>query len=470
MSNDSLPFVYLLKTNNHPYVYDVNTNQVVRVSEELFQYLKATNLNRDRIKTDSIIQEESSLKAKGYLNPYRPEHIYRPDTEDLDYYLNHRMSEMILQVTQSCNFACRYCKYSYDTSGLNHQHNNRFMTWEIAKKSIDFLAQHSRDSSFISIAFYGGEPLLNYPLIKKCIDYSQNIFFGKKQRYAITTNGSLLSFEMIEFFIRKNVSLTVSLDGPQKIHDKNRKNGKNGQGTFSIVFNILQQIKKKYPDYYRKIKINSVIDPLNSIKDIDDFFYQDLFQDNHVNTPLVKLSNSSKIVFPTDYLIEYNKDKLLALLALAGLCEITDISKIAASYYEQLLKFKKKLSKHNPLPPVIGVGGTCRLGALRAFTTIDGRIYPCEKINDNSHAMQIGTIETGFDIQHIKSLYNMLGLLDGKCNNCWNIRLCNICPMKIDTGLSLSKEQLAIECRNEKHNSASMLLSLIAVSELDYIN
>lgn len=459
------PFVHLFKSQGNFYVYDVNTNQIVRISSALYGYLKTLGNGEVALKNESLHEELLSLQNKGYLGSHHPKRIIRQDTEDLEYYLNHRMCEMILQVTQSCNFACRYCKYSYDPTGLNHRHNNRFMTWDMAKKCIDFIAARSRDTNFISIAFYGGEPLLNFPLIKKSIEYAENIFQGKKQRYAMTSNGSLLSLEIAEYLMKKNVSLTISLDGPQDIHDKNRKNGKDGQGTFLNVYNNLLKVRETFPDYYQKIKYNSVLDPLNNIRDVNHFFAQDLFKGSFVNTPLVKLNDTERLFFPGVSLEEYNKDKFLALLAMTGVCDPSEITKIARTYYELLIKFKKNLSIGSMLPSEFGVGGTCKLGALRAFVTLDGRIYPCEKIDDESKSMQIGTIDKGFDFSHIKKLYNMFGLLDGKCNYCWNLRLCNICPMRIDAGDSLSKDKLSIECRNEKRNSETMLKALIAVAE-----
>lgn len=182
---------------------------------------------------------------------------------------------------------------------------------------------------------------MNFKLIKRGIEYAERLFAGKRQRYAITTNGSLLSLSIVEYLAEKNVSLTVSLDGPQNIHDRNRKFGVDGSGTFFSVYNNLQRIREAFPDYYKKIKFNSVIDPFNDASAIDAFFYKDLFVQNFVNTPLVRLDDSEKLVFPPRFLHEYNKDKFLALLSMSGECSSLEIPKIAHTFYEALVKFKR---------------------------------------------------------------------------------------------------------------------------------
>lgn len=139
MCGGNVPFIRLFKGHSGYYAYDVNTNQLLRISKDLFNYLKVLLREKSASENPLISDELQLLQKKGYLSSHFPDHIKRLDADDLEYYLNHRMSELIIQVTQSCNFACQYCKYSYDTTGLNHHHNNLYMTWETAQRCIDFL-------------------------------------------------------------------------------------------------------------------------------------------------------------------------------------------------------------------------------------------------------------------------------------------------------------------------------------------
>jgi len=114
------------------------------------------------------------------------------------------------------------------------------MSWDIAKKSIDFMLSHSADANAIDVSFYGGEPLLNPDLITKCMDYTLKKAEGKLVSFHVTTNGSLLTDEIIEALLKSNSKITVSLDGPKEIQDKNRKTIC-GEGTFDLVFDNIKQ-------------------------------------------------------------------------------------------------------------------------------------------------------------------------------------------------------------------------------------
>lgn len=82
---------------------------------------------------------------------------------------------------------------------------------------------HSVDRENISIGFYGGEPLLNFDLIKNIVNYANNIFLGKELIYSITTNLTVITNEMLRFFEDNKFEIMVSLDGAKESNDKNRK-------------------------------------------------------------------------------------------------------------------------------------------------------------------------------------------------------------------------------------------------------
>lgn len=83
----------------------------------------------------------------------------------LSSYLTSKLQSICLQVTQDCNLRCKYCAYSENYK--NRVHNNKTMSIETAKKAVDFLIHNSSESDIVGISFYGGEPLLNFKLIRK---------------------------------------------------------------------------------------------------------------------------------------------------------------------------------------------------------------------------------------------------------------------------------------------------------------
>ena len=110
-----------------------------------------------------------------------------------------------LEVTEKCNLRCKYCIYhpshpEYRAFG----HEN--MKWDVAKKAIDFLKEHSQNAENRHIGFYGGEPLLNFELIERAVEYAKKLF-GEDMSFAITTNATLVNDKIAEYFAKNNFNI-----------------------------------------------------------------------------------------------------------------------------------------------------------------------------------------------------------------------------------------------------------------------
>ena len=148
----------------------------------------------------NMLKEQGYFSTESYIKEVR--HIY---SDYLSVFLARKLTKITVQLTQNCNFRCKYCIYSETHNTRQRSHSTERMTWETAKKAIDFLREHSVDSPEVNIGFYGGEPLLEFPLLKKAVEYSEQQFEGKKLTFNITTNGTLLNDEMIYFFQEHDV-------------------------------------------------------------------------------------------------------------------------------------------------------------------------------------------------------------------------------------------------------------------------
>lgn len=168
------------------------------------------------------------------------EKIEHPGTEIIEHYIKTRIQQLTLQVTQQCNLRCDYCAYSgiYDR---NRIHSKLRMSFETAKKAIDFFLERSVERLDIFVSFYGGEPLLEFELIKQCVEYINNQAEGKRINYIMITNGTLLSDKVVDYLVENNFALSVSLDG-SKEHDVNRK-FVNGEGSFDTIINNIKRIQ-----------------------------------------------------------------------------------------------------------------------------------------------------------------------------------------------------------------------------------
>lgn len=147
------------------------------------------------------------------------------------------ITSISLNVAQECNLACRYCYGSGGTYG-----SRGFMTPRVGEASIDFLFEQLRTKE-CSVGFFGGEPLLNMKLLKHLIPYAlkKGEDEGKTVHFTITTNGTLLSDELIRFLNENNIHIVLSIDGPREIQDYNRP-FKNGTGSYDIIYLTLKSL------------------------------------------------------------------------------------------------------------------------------------------------------------------------------------------------------------------------------------
>ncbi|GKT09221.1 hypothetical protein DSTSK_25260 [Desulforhabdus sp. TSK] len=153
------------------------------------------------------------------------------------------MQTLILQVTEACNLACRYCYYSEGDGSSGGRRGHRTMSRDVAEKGIDFLLEHAAAAEKLVLVFFGGEPLLNLPLISSAVDYAREKADekGKHMDFALTTNGTLLKPEVIQFLVDRDIGVTVSMDGPQEIHDRNRR-FRDGRPSYGAILPGLKEL------------------------------------------------------------------------------------------------------------------------------------------------------------------------------------------------------------------------------------
>ena len=184
------------KTPRGNYVYDRETNSIISVSKEDYEVLCRVE------KGETLVQDFQVLnryREKGYFKNSKLEMIEHPENSRLEFYLESRIEQVTLQVTQNCNLRCAYCAYSGKYN--QRSHTNKVMSFETMKRSVDFAIKHSYGIEKLNIGFYGGEPLLEIQNIKKIIKYIKQEYPGKKIDYTLTTNGTIFSEENIHFLI-----------------------------------------------------------------------------------------------------------------------------------------------------------------------------------------------------------------------------------------------------------------------------
>ena len=148
------------------------------------------------------------------------------------------LQTLVVNVTNQCNLSCTYC-YEYGEDKIVDTENGRqpkFMSEETARASVDFMLRESRDSPTAHMTFFGGETLMNFPVLKSTMAYARQraAELGKDVDFSLTTNATLLRPDIIEFLAENRVGVTISIDGPEEIQDKFRV-FKNGKGSYEIA-------------------------------------------------------------------------------------------------------------------------------------------------------------------------------------------------------------------------------------------
>ncbi|MCX7749031.1 MAG: Cys-rich peptide radical SAM maturase CcpM [Clostridia bacterium] len=461
---DERPHIHSFKTPGGYYIYDVNTNMILKVTPSVYSLLS----NRKRLDegTDSDIKIIEKMKSDGFLSSNRIQEVLHPIDEVLPYYLDNRLHMITLQITQQCNFRCEYCVYSGNYE--NRDHSNKAMDIETAKKGIDFLISHSRESKMVSIGFYGGEPLLEFDLIRDCINYAQEIGEGKMIDFSLTTNGTLLNDEIIEFFNKNNLNMTISLDGPSDIHNKNRRFAGNNQGTFESIMTNLEKIKEKYPDYLKKVRFSVVLDPKSNFSCINEFFttYETVKNSYSFFVSISDKYAKSENEESEDYLVKKNYESFKHFLYKLGRLGKDYVSPIVIQEFNFIQKFLHDY--RNPVRNLPSKGhhsGPCVPGVQRLFVTVNGNLMPCERVSELSEMMNIGHVDTGFNIEKCRQVLNVGKVNEKSCKNCWIFRYCTVCAAAADNLDGFSEEKKALECSRERFTIESLLKDYCSLKE-----
>ena len=484
------PLAKLFRTGSAGYLYDTGTNNIFQCREHVFELLHLL-LNHDTGEAaqaftarygekqymdavDEIIasiQENNLLKINKRSRLRFADYLRDPESQ-----LNGSISSIQLEVTEECNLRCRYCVYNRHVKD-SRDFTPADMSDETARKAIEFLERHSRNGDKAAVGFYGGEPLRRFPFIKRCVDYAREILSHRQLMFPITTNAVLMTPEIAEYLMAQDFSVLVSIDGPEDIHDRFRKD-RRGRGSFKDTLAGLKLLVEKRRALKKGFIAVSVVyaPPFSQAKldRINNFFKElDGLSDIYV-----------KITYPTEKSIPAD------LIPENGLLQDKDMNQWAFEKYRVGFgdsdavvrgviegEFARLMKRPVYSVPEAGysLNACCIPGQKKCHITVDGRILVCEKITCNAPA--VGHVDTGFDYGTIKRVYVDEYLEAGirDCSACWGLRLCSVCYiMAFNSEGKLDMEKKREHCRITLSGTERMLTELMSVLEtepekLDYL-
>ncbi|EFY09437.1 radical SAM protein [Erysipelothrix rhusiopathiae] len=444
----------VLKTIGSTYIYNSDFDEITKIG----------SLN---ITTSQINESINSFQNMSVL-----QRKCAPSTDEMlvKEILNRQISQLTLQVTQGCNLRCSYCPYSQENTFTRSHNNSLNMTVETARESILFYAQHSRDCNNKNIAFYGGEPIFNFKLIKEAVEFG-NKMFGENVSYHMTTNATLLTRNILEFLDTNDFRLMISIDGPENINDRNRKFSNGHLGVFKRVIDKIELIKKDYPCLYRYLSINMVLTPDNTFTEYQDFIQSNMyiFKDIGVNASIVSeigldISYSQSEIF----IEEYKYFQFLVLIDIFTEIEFPhQYLVLMKNYKNDLLTFLRKFQLYSGIPHKgkINTTGQCIPLKTRMFVSVDGDLHPCEKVMEN-HSTELGSVYTDIDHNKVNQLYRFNSSFYEKCENCFALNYCSNCIALCSDKDLCNYDGYGESCGYIKNNLVNNLATVCIIREL----
>ena len=354
---------------------------------------------------DECYEQISELKAEGQL--------FSPDTfEGMAGTLKEKTAGVIkalcLHIAHTCNLNCSYC---FASQGKYHG-ERAVMSLEVGKRALDFLIENSGTRRNLEVDFFGGEPLLNFEVVKELVAYARSIEkkHNKNFRFTLTTNGMLIDDDVIDFANKEMSNVVLSLDGRREIHDRFRVDYQ-GKGSFDKIVPKFQKLVearggKNY--YMRGTFTHANPDFLEDIKVMLDLGFKELSMEPVVCAP----GDSAELTDEDDVIVMQQYEKLAELML--------ERSKAGDpfTFYHYMIDLKDG-------PCIYKRISGCGSGTEYMAVTPWGDLYPCHQfVGDEKY--RLGDIYAGVtNTEAQKEFFNCNVYAKPECRDCWARLYCS---------------------------------------------
>ncbi|OPJ56767.1 thioether cross-link-forming SCIFF peptide maturase [Alkalithermobacter paradoxus] len=392
-------------------VLDVNSGAVHVVDDEVFHildYYKEKNENEiidalkntyEEKKLKEAYEEVKSLEKEGVL--------YSEDDYEYDPNFVNRepvIKALCLHVAHDCNLKCKYCFASQgDFNGTKS-----LMSYDMGKKALDFLVENSGKRRNLEVDFFGGEPLMNWDVVKDLVSYGQKLGKekGKNFRFTLTTNGVLLDDEKIEYINKHMHNVVLSLDGRKEINDTMRPT-LNDKGSYDLIVPKFQKLINGRKDKYYYVRGTFTRDNIDFSNDV--LHFADLG---------FELNSVEPVVDTEDNPYALRREDLPRVFE--------EYEKLALEYANRKINGDKFTFFHfiidlNQGPCVIKRLVGCGAGAEYLAITPEGDIYPCHQFVGNEEFKLGNLLDENSKMNHskIEKFKDLHVYSKDECRNCW---------------------------------------------------
>lgn len=374
--------------NDEGFLFDPTSNSVFSCSA------KDVKDTLEGHPSEEIIQDIKALLSKGFFH------------EEQVHFVDQRIYKSLCFImTRECNFRCPYCF----EKGKSHS-DDKAMSLPVIEKAFDFLVKNSGDRKVLECDFFGGEPLLAWEQVQKAIELSQRITAstGKKFRFSLTTNASLLNPEMIQYLYEHNISLILSQDGLPENHNRFRISS-GGKPTYEDVMNAILSVTQKWEEGYY-VRGTYTKKNLHFLQDIQHLYSRGIQKISF--EPVV--SEQEEIGFQiTD--MKQIKDEYQRLSK--WVLDTLDIDP-NFSFYHFELNLTHGACKEKLMT-------SCGAGVEYLSVSPTGELYPCHQF-DNNPSFKIGDVFQGVNRPQVVETFKQSTNISSKsvCQRCWARYIC----------------------------------------------
>lgn len=405
--------IHQYKNNGYNIVLDVNSGSVHVVDDIVYDIIPLYEDND----TEEIVKklgdrykEEDILEACAEIEELKREEVLF--TEDIyEDYIDKFTKEkeqsgivkaMCLHIAHDCNLACKYC---FAEEGEYHG-RRALMSAEVGKKALDFLVANSGKRRNLEVDFFGGEPLMNFGVVKEIVEYGRQLEkeHDKLFRFTMTTNGVLLNDEVQEFVNKECGNVVLSVDGRKEVHDMMRP-FRNGQGSYDLImpkFKKIADSRNQMNYYVRGTFTHNNLDFSEDVLHLADEGFE-------------QISVEPVVAQPTDSYAIREED-------IPFLCEQYDI------LAKEIIKRKKAGKGFNFFHFMIDINGGpcvakrlsgCGSGCEYLAVTPWGDFYPCHQFVGNEDFL-MGNVDDGIVRPDIREMFKNSNVYSKeKCKNCF---------------------------------------------------
>lgn len=409
-------FVHLFEMKGAYYLLDVPTSALLRLDKAAYHLIKSISDNSLRSlpakspenniapEIEAAISEYQILKKHGLFSNFRP--IQRELT--VEQFSNYKPHHFVLIVSQKCNLQCKYCY----AQGGNFGGKESFMPQEVADEAVSFLIRNSNKQE-CGLTFFGGEPLLNFDLISRTVQYAKkkSAEQGKRFRFSITTNGTLLTDKIIAFLKKESFEVLISIDGPKNVHDAWRV-FPNGKGSFDAVQKGTLKLIED-PGFHFSARATLTHNCI-SLRKLSDFFDEERFSRAMACPVSPKRAGGERddyCLSPRDFkklLDEYER------LAFSIIHKYQKGKPVVLNPFKEYMKLLQGRVRRR---------FSCGVGRGMLTISAQGDIYPCQRFVGVENFV-IGNLDHGIDSQRVFDIFCNFEATRRSCNSCWATFLC----------------------------------------------